>query len=163
MNINLTNCLVKQAELDERIMMMHHQSRESTQRKRVLALLVEIAELANETRSFKYWSLKGASEKDVLIEEYVDSLHFLLSLSLDLGYNELSLSVTKSSLSLSELFIAFYKAVIELSEMFNEYNLQRAFERFGQVGIALGFNSREIVDAYFFKNEKNHKRQDQSY
>ena len=72
MNINLTNCLVKQAELDERIMDMHHQTRESTQRKRVLALLVEIAELANETRSFKYWSLKGASEKEVLIEEYVD-------------------------------------------------------------------------------------------
>ncbi len=163
MNINLTNCLVKQAELDERIMQMHSQTRESTQRKRVLALLVEIAELANETRSFKYWSLKGASEKDVLIEEYVDSLHFLLSLSLDLGYEQLMLSVTKSKLSVSELFLAFYKAVIELSENFNDYNLERAFERFGQVGIALGFSSRDIVDAYFFKNEKNHKRQDESY
>lgn len=163
MNINLSNCLVKQSELDDRIMQMHQQSRESTQRKRVLALLVEIAELANETRSFKYWSLRGPSDKEVLIEEYVDSLHFLLSLSLDLGYEEMSLSITKSKLSLSELFLAFYKAVIELSENFNVYNLERAFERFGQVGIALGFSSSDIVDAYFFKNEKNHKRQDQSY
>ena len=64
---------------------------------------------------------------------------------------------------MSELFLAFYKSVIELSENFNSYNLERAFERFGQVGLALGFSSREIVDAYFFKNEKNHKRQDESY
>lgn len=163
MNINLSNCLLKQSELDERIMIDHHQSRESTQRKRILALLVEISELANETRSFKYWSYKEASEKQVLLEEYVDSLHFLLSLSIDLGYSEMSLSVSKSSLNLSELFLEFYKTVIELSEQFNAFNLERAFHCFGQVGIALKFSSRDIVDAYFFKNEKNHKRQDQSY
>lgn len=163
MNIDLTHCLVKQQELDERIMEMHHQSRESTQRKRILALLVEIAELANETRCFKYWSLKGPSDRIILSEEYVDSLHFLLSLALDLGYNQISISVTKSSLSLSELFIVFYESVIELSNHFNRYNLERAFDCFGQVGIALGFSSRDIVDAYFFKNEKNHIRQNESY
>ena len=63
MKLNLTDLIPLQKELDERIMSLHEQTRPSTQLKRVLALVVEISELANETRTFKYWSLKGASEK----------------------------------------------------------------------------------------------------
>ena len=48
---------------------------------KILALLVEISELANETRCFKHWSKKGPSEESVLLEEYVDSLHFFLSIA----------------------------------------------------------------------------------
>ncbi len=48
--------------------------------KRDLALTIELAELANETRCFKYWSSKGPSEREVILEEFVDSIHFLLSL-----------------------------------------------------------------------------------
>ena len=49
---------------------------------RFLALLVEIGELANATRAFKYWSLKPAEERARLLDEYADGLHFFLSLAL---------------------------------------------------------------------------------
>ena len=55
-----------------------------------LALLVELAELANETRCFKFWSLKGPSENTIILEEYVDSIHFLLSLGIEKGFDTLS-------------------------------------------------------------------------
>ena len=50
-----------------------------------LALLIELAELANETRCFKFWSTKGPSDDAVILEEYVDSIHFLLSLGIEKG------------------------------------------------------------------------------
>ena len=56
-----------------------------------LALLIELAELANETRCFKFWSTKGPSDDAVILEEYVDSIHFLLSLVLKRIYIRLQI------------------------------------------------------------------------
>src|SRR5690625_4057324 len=50
-----------------------------------LALLVEIGELANETRSFKFCSTKPPSADEVILEEYVDGIHFILSLGIEKG------------------------------------------------------------------------------
>ena len=54
----------------------------------MLALLVEIGELANETRSFKFWSVKPASEKKIILEEFVDGIHFILSLGIECGFHK---------------------------------------------------------------------------
>ena len=47
---------------------------------RITALFTEVAEFANATRCFKYWSKKPAESKDRLIDEYVDIFHFWLSI-----------------------------------------------------------------------------------
>ena len=73
-----------QDTLDRRIFENHDVTREDTTIRRILALLVEVGELANETRCFKFWSSKDPSEKAVILEEYVDGIHFLLSLGIDL-------------------------------------------------------------------------------
>lgn len=52
----------------------------------LLALQVEVSELANATRCFKHWSNKGQDPKDVVIDEYVDVLHFFLSVGNQLGF-----------------------------------------------------------------------------
>ncbi|MDE5553349.1 MAG: dUTPase, partial [Malacoplasma sp.] len=46
---------------------------------RKLALAVEIAELANEVKCFKYWSVKKEDNKEKIGDEYADVLHFILS------------------------------------------------------------------------------------
>lgn len=46
--------------------------------KNILELLVEFGELANETRCFKYWSTKPMSDKEVILEEYIDCLFMIL-------------------------------------------------------------------------------------
>ena len=85
MRLNLSELIMLQAQLDERIMTLHQEDRNNTRIKRVLALIVEINELANETRCFKYWSLKGSSSVDILMEEFSDTMHFVISLGIDLG------------------------------------------------------------------------------
>src|SRR5688500_20051556 len=52
-------------------------------REKCLALLVELGELANETRCFKFRSKKPRNDDSVLLEEYVDNRHFRLSLGLE--------------------------------------------------------------------------------
>jgi len=47
---------------------------------RLLALFTEVAEFANATRCFKYWSKKDMESKERLLDEYVDILHFYLSI-----------------------------------------------------------------------------------
>lgn len=47
---------------------------------RVTAIFTEVAEFANATRCFKYWSKKPAESKERLIDEYVDIFHFWLSI-----------------------------------------------------------------------------------
>lgn len=163
MKMNLTECLQKQKTLDERIMALHGQVRESTRLKRILALIVEIAELANETRAFKYWSLKGPSDRDTLLEEFSDTVHFILSLGIDLGHDELTFDHEPSPLNLSELFIEWTKEAVLLNEHFNEIQYQKVLTRMGQVADACGFSEEDILYSYHAKNDTNHKRQDQSY
>lgn len=57
--------------------------------KNIVELLVEIGELANETRCFKYWSNKKPSSKEVIIDEYADcfimTLYFCNMVKVDMN------------------------------------------------------------------------------
>ena len=48
------------------------------------ALSVEVAEWANASRCFKYWSKKPSESKERLIDEAADVLHFFLSICNDM-------------------------------------------------------------------------------
>lgn len=56
-------------------------------RDRLLALFTEVGEFANATRCFKYWSKKGPESRERLLDEYVDILHFWLSIGNALGFS----------------------------------------------------------------------------
>ena len=61
--MNLQKLFTMQEALDHYIQ-TNKQVTEDVFTKKGLALLVELAELANETRCFKFWSEKGPSERE---------------------------------------------------------------------------------------------------
>ena len=75
----LPTLLKKQRELDDYIMRERGLTHDETIEQRKLAFVVELAELAQEWRGFKYWS-DNQQPSDKMLEEYVDVLHFALSL-----------------------------------------------------------------------------------
>ena len=83
--------------------------------KNCLELLVEIGELANETRCFKYWSTKKASEKSIILEEWIDCLFMILyfcnilNVSLDEVFPEFE------SQNIIEIFLDLYRDAVEFS------------------------------------------------
>ena len=163
MKLNLTDLIPLQKELDERIMSLHEQTRPSTQLKRVLALVVEISELANETRTFKYWSLKGASEKNVLLEEFSDSIHFILSLGIDLSLDQLIVECDDIKYDLSRLFLEWTESTTQLMHQFDLVHYQTCANYCAKIAYTLDFNENEVLETYYKKNKKNHTRQDQAY
>jgi dimeric dUTPase (all-alpha-NTP-PPase superfamily) len=52
----------------------------------LLALQVEVSELANATRCFKHWSKKGPMDRDTILDEYADIMHFFLSVGNQLEF-----------------------------------------------------------------------------
>jgi dimeric dUTPase (all-alpha-NTP-PPase superfamily) len=163
MHLNLSELVQYQDELDQRIHTLHQQTRESTRSKRILALMVEIAELANETRSFKYWSVRGANERSILLEEFVDAVHFTISLGLDLGQDSCISEVKSETEDLSQLFILWLKACGEFEAHFDVQHYENVLSYLPRVAHSLGFSEAEILDVYRFKNQKNHQRQNEAY
>lgn len=161
--MNLQKLFHMQQELD-RYIQSNRNVEESVFRKKVLALQVELSELANETRCFKFWSTKGPSDKSTLLEEYVDCIHFLLSLGIEKGYNSLGeWPAPLEEQDLTELFLLAHQSVSEFTEHATHEDYSNLWRTFGALAKALGFSYEEVLAAYIDKNETNYKRQQQGY
>lgn len=124
-----------------------------------LALLVELAELANETRCFKFWSTKGPSEREIILEEFVDSIHFLLSLGNEKGFDLDTWPEVQNKKNLTELFLETQKVILNFIENPSEQSYKSVWEAYGTLAYNLQFTLDDIVKAYIAKNKKNYERQ----
>lgn len=135
--------------------------------KLILALLVEIGECANEVRCFKFWSHKPSSEKKVILEEYVDGLHFVLELGLEREETTVTKPYDESWIikrgTVTKQFNALFDKVSNFSEWKAVGNYANVLDYYLGLGEMLGFTWEEIEEAYFTKNKINHKRQEEGY
>ena len=154
--------------------------------KLILALIVETGECANEQRSWKFWSqdqtprthkarapyvdIEDADFYDPLLEEYVDKLHFILEIGLELGVETTEIIHIGNQFrkdSITEQFLDIAKRVIEIWESgeleTRRFYWDRLFIAFAELGEMLGFTWEEVEQAYFAKNKINHQRQEVGY
>jgi dimeric dUTPase (all-alpha-NTP-PPase superfamily) len=159
--MNLNELFPIQAELDHAIMKKHGLLDKDLYMWKVQALKVEIAELDNETRFFKFWSNKKMDRSKAL-EEFVDCIHFALSIGNDLGYTSHEYKevpdrdMTKLSLGLTNL-------VTILSETRHKQHIEHVINLLLKYGYQLGFTEKEVIQAYMDKNEVNYERQASNY
>ncbi|PAE17396.1 dUTPase [Virgibacillus sp. 7505] len=154
----------KQRELDAYIEdKLESTDRDDLFRKKIVALQVEIGELANETRCFKFWSRKGPSEQSVILEEYVDGLHFILSLGLDKGLTYAAGPLAATEMDQTDAFLELYRSIGAFYSEPVQGMYEKLFHSFLQLGRQLGFTEASILEAYQQKNEVNHTRQDEGY
>ena len=184
--MNLSKLFETQRVLDARIMETHPELKgQNNLDWKILALLVELGECANEWRGFKKWSNNqeprikvpitawGEPFKNPLLEEYVDCLHFILSIGLETGWNEIDFGLE-------------YKEKLDMGFSYKDTNLTRQFTNsfyfttkfedntnlegyldivlcFRALGEMLGFTWEQIEQAYYEKNAINHTRQNTGY
>ncbi|WP_243173015.1 dUTP diphosphatase [Bacillus sp. FSL K6-2869] len=111
--------------------------------------------------------------KNPLLEEYVDCLHFVLSIGNSIGYSSRICNVNLLSriikeVSVEKAFLGVFKSVAflltEIDDLGMAYHhYRKIFNGFNELGIALGFTPKEIEDAYMKKNAVNHLRQQEGY
>lgn len=161
--MNLTALFEMQRALDAYIENNHQLG--DTFKERGLALIIELAELANETRCFKFWSTKGPSETSVILEEYVDSIHFLLSIGIEKGFDSLAQwpAGNRGERSLTELFLDTGKAIYAFLGELTMERYEDIWKQYGAIANALGFTEQQIMQAYIDKNEENYARQRNGY
>lgn len=140
----------------------------------ILALLVEIGELANATRCFKHWSTKGPMKDEVIIDELADVWHFYLSIGNQLGIRlDEELIIANEEIweclnsGKTNSFINLYIMASEVGVLGNEDTTIRNYIEFGVLllglGELLGFTDEEVEQAYLKKHEENYKRQREGY
>lgn len=152
-----------QNDLDSRIFELHNTSRKDTREDRLLALLVELGELANETRSFKYWSLNKKVNVDDMFEEFSDVLHFALSLGIDIDYDKAFIEYESLDMKTADMFRKMYQDVLKFQMDDREENYTAMMVTMCQLADNIGLSSDKMREMYFYKNKKNHERQDNEY
>ena len=160
---DLTDLYIKQRELDEEIAVNHGVSYASTRNKRTLALLVELGEFANTTRTFKYWSNKGSESKERVLDEFADGLHFLLSLGIDQNFVVDSIEVNDDDLSLTDNLLETYNLT---SYFYSHQSLQSylmMFISYLKALFKISYTWEEAKAAYYTKLKENHVRQETNY
>lgn len=198
--ISLEKLYQMQCALDERIIRDKKLEDQNLMPNTVVALVVELGEWANEGRWFKHWSndreprtRKIHSDRDAycetnpLLEEYVDCVHFYLSIARQNGWidsmyiSEDALEETREQGLDGGISSAFLEAVYWLLKMQVEREpMKRTEEITGKtakefcfanswyVFIAIGmvgfdFTWKQISEAYVAKNATNHERQSNGY
>lgn len=166
--MDFSKLFMMQSGLDKHIEEKHGLAGEALLDRKLLAFQIELAELANETRCFKFWSEKGASPFPVILEEYVDGIHFLLSVGLEYGYEDesdfyLPPIEPGDNLTLVRLFFDVIDGVTTLREQGDRDSYRKLFETYLLLGSKLQFTEEDITKAYFDKNEVNFQRQREGY
>lgn len=151
--MNLPKLFEMQRVLDTRIVQERGLDESELLFKKIDAFRVELHELENETKHFKYWSSKQP-DKSKILEEYVDGLHFILSIGLELGEQHYE-SIVTDTLGKQFRTITLY-AVLMYED--NYYSLLSKY--YLGLGEMLGFTWYEIEQAYVDKNSVNHQRQE---
>lgn len=176
-----------QKALDERIIKEKGLEGQDLLPNLILALQVELAECANEWRGFKHWSndreprtcvidKKGQTAKEYyknpLLEEYVDCLHFILSIGNRLGWNDTDTidDVVVQHLISDKGFdtAKTFSCLLSIAYGFHFSNVEKLtyislFTTFFELGNKLGFKWEQIEAAYMDKNAVNHQRQQEGY
>jgi dimeric dUTPase (all-alpha-NTP-PPase superfamily) len=171
---------------------------------KILALIVELGECANEWRVFKFWSNDqeprrirevfcvncqgtgtpagipeeagvdcwqceglGSYFEYPLLEEYVDKLHFILSLGIHLKVDteiirEVNIDSWKAG-TITEQFLAITGKAYQIFKYADKSIWEMLIRLFVALGYMLGFTWDQVEAAYLDKNKVNHERQVEGY
>lgn len=123
-------------------------------KKNKLELLVEIGELANETRYFKYWSNKKV-DMELVKMEYADCIiitfYFfnILNISLDEDFKKID------NYDNVDIFARLYKLASDFYYNSDKEIIKEIFVTIINLGYMIGFNNEDIINACMMKINKN--------
>lgn len=162
--MNFKEIVRMQKELDDKFIKSREIDRHAIAYQTVLALMVELGEFANEYAPFKYWKNNIEIDRELLLEEYVDGIHFLASLAHTVGLDgELVLTPKIVNHDLSKQLLETFKSFTVLIDNLNEQNVVKAFETYLGNAELLDITQVEINEYYLKKNKINHQRIENNY
>ena len=127
-------------------------------KKNKIELLVEIGELANETRCFKYWSKKKV-DMELVGLEYADCFIMCLCFFnyLNLSLDDVSL-IPDDNLDTISLFAKLYSLASSFYYSESSDTIKLFFVYLLKLGYKLGFDDSKIIEVCLKKIKKDQER-----
>ena len=146
-------------KLDDIFMNKYMDTEDKYYEKNCLELIVELCELANESRCFKYWTVKKP-DKELVLEEFADSLLMILYMFNTYNVGSVSTVIVDMSRDILEELNVIIQMCTNLMNRDNidEMFLKEIFTRLIHIGKLLDLSDNEIVDACYKKIIKNEER-----
>lgn len=164
MKINLKDMFDIQRNLNEDIFKTQNKTFSEIYERSHLALMCELMELANETRCFNYWSKKTRGHDDDILEEFADVLCFIFSECIFYGldkepeiYLEDNLLIKQDNINLTKKFLYLISLYSKIKD---KSTCLEFLSNLLILGYELGYNFKQIKEAYEKKCIKNHKVQE---
>ena len=145
--------------LDEIFIAKYQSVEKDLYAKNCIEFLVEIGEFINETRCFKYWSIKKPN-KELMLEEYADCLTMFLSFY---GYlkqdpNFTKITYTNSNLNILSQINNLYEEATKLLNSLDLPLLNHIFKLLLELANSLNLSEIEVIDAVNKKQLKVKER-----
>lgn len=134
---------------------------EETYKKNCIELLVEIGEFVNETKCFKYWSIKKPN-KNKMLEELADVFTMILYFYSDLNMN-LKYELSKNNNDIFELINDVYYLSTKLLHEKNKEVVKEIFVKMLYISNELEITEEEILDAIYKKHKIIEERFEYDY
>ncbi|MBC1229785.1 dUTPase [Listeria booriae] len=184
--MNLVKMLAAQNDFDQQVIASHgiQWTDEQYFRNTLVALDIELSEFANEAQWFKVWKKDKQINQEKLLEEYIDVLHFMLSIANQLNfkdhtkihYNAIEkLRASGFEGGLNAVYLELKHDLLIMAEpddgepafmkfTKSEYSFKSAWYLFFAIGmIGFDFTIEQIETAYFEKMNINKERQKNGY
>jgi dimeric dUTPase (all-alpha-NTP-PPase superfamily) len=129
--------------------------------KRIFAFKVELAEFSNETAWFKYWKQSHVMDRDKVLEELADCIHFLLAIGIYRKYRQFVPELEWERHMIHDEG-SMYHYIME-NDIGSSGQWKTAFEMLIAIGRKLNYTLEEIELAYYLKNQENIERQMRNY
>lgn len=148
-----------QKKLDEKVFNRAGVTANGTINERLLALAVELSELANELSCFKYWKQSHVVKLDETKEEWADVLHFAASVGNSynhkLQYIHLNSIKPKSKEDVTRLLLFMMGLVPKLHSRIHYVSFM---EGLFDIARFIDMDENEMMHQYILKNDKNYQR-----
>ena len=154
--MNIKKMLYAQKELDD-IWMKRANLTEYPLEMTITAYRVELGELLQEWKQFKFWKInKGEIDRDKMLEEWADCMHFALSLENYWGFEleediEYRIKIEECTSDIYDLCDECFKT--------NDWVLKYTIA----LGLKLDYTLEELDGAYWKKNKINWERIKNNY
>jgi dimeric dUTPase (all-alpha-NTP-PPase superfamily) len=104
-------------------------------------------------------------KRNLLLEELVDCLHFIISIAIDINFDlsHFQVNLIQNNYSINDLFLLLIGQVIYFSNDKSPANFFNIFQYYCFLLNKLNIKKREIMKHYLRKNKINHIRQTNSY
>lgn len=159
--MNWNEIYIKNKRLDD-IFFENFKNDEKMFEKNCIELIVEIAEFANESRCFKYWSNKSMKKEETL-EELADCIMVCLYFYNYLNIDEVKIKTYDFSSDILICLNDVFKLSTLLIDNVNEKIVIKIFSYLIYIGSLINLEEKEIYEACLRKIEKQEKRLEEGY